>query len=70
MNTHELLTVCLLAFFWVFAVLAILAIIMRVMTIAFPQKDTTSDIPLYTAITAVIGQILPGTRVTKIEEVK
>ena len=70
MEVHDLLTICLLAFFWVFLILTVLAIIMRAMTRLFPFRETTVDLPLYSSISATVPQILPGMKVTKIEEVK
>ena len=70
MESQDLLSICILAFFWVFSVLSILAIIMRITMMLFPQKDSAADLPLYTAISAAMMQIIPGSKVTKIEEIK
>ena len=70
MESQELMFICVLAFFWVFSVLSGLAVIMRLMTLLFPPEKDRSDLPLYAAITTVMTRLFPGTKITKIEEMK
>jgi len=70
MESQDLFNICILAFFWVFSVLTVLAIIMRLLTRMFPPKDSETDLPIYSAISAAMTQIIPGSKVTKIEEIK
>jgi hypothetical protein len=70
MMTPDLLSICGSAFLGVFLLLALLAVIMRVIITLFPAGDDVSDAAVLAAMTATIGTLYPGTKITKVEEVK
>ena len=68
---ENLFVVCMSSFVSVFAVLTFLAIVMRLLTAVFPEKTKGGvDGPLLAAIHSAFAVVKPGTKVTKIEEVK
>jgi len=47
-----------------------LALVMRVIIVLFPQKAVTTDAAAIAAVASVISTIYPGTRITKVEELR
>jgi hypothetical protein len=70
MEFPELLSVCVSAFIVVFIILTSLALFMRLIIILFPDKSGDDDKAVFAVIASVINRIYPGTKITKIEEVK
>ncbi len=68
MPSMELILVCGSAFLWVFLILCALALLMLLITKLFPPAKGGVDPTLVAALTSVIPTVLPGTKVTKIEE--
>jgi len=72
----KLLWICVSSFVGVFSVLTFLAITMHVITLVFPEKKITAkaagtdDGAVYAAITSTYARLYPGTKVSKIEEIK
>ena len=64
----NLFAVCSLAFLIVFAMLAFLALAMRAITIAFPPVKAVLDSAVIAAVSSTVASLIPGARVTKIEE--
>ena len=64
----NLLTACGIAFLAVFVLLSLLAGVMSLITILFPQRQSTTDPAVVAAITSSVASLYPGARVTKIEE--
>jgi Na+-transporting methylmalonyl-CoA/oxaloacetate decarboxylase gamma subunit len=65
----DLLGISVIAFAVVFLLLSLLAVVMRALTAIFPPPAET-DAALVAGIAAAAGEAYPGTRVTKIEEVR
>ena len=72
MGSCELLIICVSAFAAVFVLLTLLAVVMRLIIVAFPERVMARDTDATTiaALSAALMAIYPGTRVTKIEEIK
>ena len=70
MNPPDLLVVCLSAFAAVFLLLSFLAVVMRFLITAFPEKVASIDSATIAAISAAAAYTFPGTKVTKVEEIK
>lgn len=70
MGSLELLVICVSAFVAVFVLLAILALVMRLIIVAFPQKVAGLDSTVIAAAVSTVAALYPGTRVTKVEEIK
>ncbi len=70
MPSMELILVCGAAFLWVFLILCALALLMHLIMRIFPLGEQGMDPSLVAALTTVIPHVLPGTKVTKIEEKK
>ncbi len=70
MPSVELLEVCVSAFIAVFLLLSLLALVMRLIMAVFPEKVIQTDSFLLAAIASVMSTIYPGTKVTKVEEIK
>lgn len=68
MIATNLLLVCAAAFSVVFSVLALLAAAMRLITILFPERVPAPDGAVLAAISSAVAVLVPGTRVTRIEE--
>jgi hypothetical protein len=76
----SLFAVCSLAFLTVFLLLAFLALVMHLITEAFPVSEKSLipamvrvdsiDPAMVAAITGTVATIIPGARVTMIEEEK
>ncbi len=66
-----LLVICASALTAVFVLLAFLAVVMRVLMAVFPARvDKGVDPATIAAVTAAAAAAMPGTRVTKVEEVR
>ena len=76
MESIDLLTVCISAFIAVFGLLTILALIMRLILVAFPEREipqpavAATDGAVIAAVTTVISNLYPGTKISKVEEVE
>ncbi len=70
MNPPDLLVISLSAFVAVFLLLAFLAIVMRLLMSAYPQKAGGLDSATLAALTAAAAYAFPGTRLTKVEEIR
>ena len=70
MNPPDLLVVCLSAFVAVFLLLSFLAVVMRMLIAIFPEKAEGIDAAAIAAISAAAAYVFPGTKVTKVEEIK
>lgn len=66
----ELIYICGLAFFVVILLLAFLSIIIRLILVLFPASDAKSDPALIAAITSSYSVMYPGTKISKMEELK
>jgi len=72
----QLLWICISSFTGVFAVLSFLAITMHVITLIFPEKKLISraagsdEAVMFAAISSTYARLYPGTKVSKIEEIK
>jgi VanZ family protein len=63
-----ILGMCAIAFVAVFALLTFLAITMHFITSLFPTRGTSVDAAIVAAISGAVASVLPGARVTHIEE--
>ena len=70
MQEHNLLMVCISSFTAVFVLLVFLAAVMRILIQVFPEKVAKTDAAVLAALTAVVSAFYPGTRITKVEEMK
>jgi len=70
MQSNELLMICVSAFAAVFVLLAVLALLMRLIIVVFPEKKAVGDAAVIAAVTTVMQTLYPGTKVTKVEEIK
>lgn len=70
MPTPELWLVCITAFCAVAILLSLLAGIMRLILTIFPYREEATDTAMIAAVASVVQSIYPGTRVTKVEEIK
>ena len=70
MNPPDLLVICFSAFAAVFVLLAFLAVVMRLLISAFPAKIAGIDAATLAAVTAAAAYAFPGTKVTKVEEIR
>ena len=68
MPDADLLWVCTIAFVSVFTLLAGLAVVMHLITVAFPERRTAVDPTVTAAISTTVATLIPGARVTRIEE--
>ena len=72
----KLLWICVSSFTGVFSVLTFLAITMHVITLIFPEKKIlaktagSDDAVVYAAVSSTYARLYPGTKVSKIEEIK
>jgi len=69
MDEPNLMMVCLNAFMAVMVLLSLLAFTMRLLIMLFPEKKTASDTTVTSAINLAVQQVIPGARVTRIEEI-
>ena len=70
MEQSNLLVICFSAFLAVFVLLALLSALMRIIIAIFPQKSVDVDTPIYAAVVSAVSVAYPGTKITKIEEIK
>jgi len=70
MNPPDLLVISLSAFVAVFLLLGFLAVVMRLLIAAYPAKVGGIDPATIAAVTAVAAYVFPGTKVTKVEEIR
>ena len=70
MNQPDLLVISLSAFVAVFLLLSFLAVVMRLLIAAYPEKVGGIDSATIAAVTAAAAYVFPGTKVTKVEEIK
>jgi len=70
MPSVELLEVCFSAFIAVFLLLSLLALVIRLIMAVFPEKVVQTDSFLLAAIASIMSTVYPGTKVTKVEEIK
>ena len=68
MIATSLFSACGLAFLTVFVLLAFLAVVMHLITEAFPESEDAIDPAVIAAITGTVATLIPGARVTRIEE--
>jgi Na+-transporting methylmalonyl-CoA/oxaloacetate decarboxylase gamma subunit len=69
----NLVAICGIAFLTVFLVLTFLAAVMRALLAVYPGTEDhpeTIDASVVTAITSAVTEAFPGSRVTRIEELK
>lgn len=70
MGSNDLLLMCASAFAMVFLLLALLALVMRIITAIFPEKILKTDEIILAAMATVVSTVYPGTKITKVEEIK
>jgi hypothetical protein len=70
MNPPNLLIICISAYIAVFLLLAFLATIMKALTVVFPKKLEGIEPAIVAALTAAATYAFPGTKVTKVEEIR
>ena len=70
MLNNDLLLICGVAFLMVFIILTLLALSMRIIILVFPEKSAKIEAAMIAAVTAAVQTIMPGTKVTKVEEEK
>ena len=70
MNPPDLLVVSLSAFVAVFLLLTFLAIVMRLLMAVYPAKVGGIDSATIAAVSAAAAYAFPGTKVTKVEEIR
>lgn len=70
MPTPNLWLACITAFCAVAILLSILAAMMRLILVIFPEKEDSVDTTILAAIASVARQVYPGTKITKVEELR
>ena len=70
MESSEIIYISISALITVFVILSGLAILMQIIIRVFPDKKLEEDVAPYSAIASVYSKLYPGTKITKIEEVK
>ena len=70
MPTPDLWLACVTAFCAVATLLSILAAMMRLILAIFPEREDSVDAALVGAIASVTQQMYPGTKITKVEEIR
>ena len=70
MDFADLLLICTSAFVAVFMLLTLLALVMRIIIVLFPQKADETDAAILGALASVMSTLHPGTKITKVEEIK
>ncbi|MDA3859690.1 MAG: hypothetical protein PF445_00545 [Melioribacteraceae bacterium] len=70
MDSPSILSICFSAILTVFLILSVLAISIQIITRLFPFKQEKEDTTIYAAIVSSYSVIHPGTKITKIEEIK
>jgi hypothetical protein len=62
--------ICITAFSGVFVLLALLAVVMRVLMSVFPEKAAGVDAATLAAVSAALSVVYPGTKITKVEQLR
>ena len=70
MASVDLLMICVVAFAAVFVLLSVLAVLMRTIVSIFPEKTPTGDAAVVAAISSSYQALYPGTKVSRIEEIR
>ena len=70
MESPGILSICFSAIITVFLILSVLAVSIKVITRLFPFKEIKEDSAIYAAIASGYSVIYPGTKITKIKEIK
>jgi hypothetical protein len=70
MESPGILSICFSAIVTVFLILSILAVLIKIITSLFPFKEVEKDSAIYAAIASGYSAIYPGTKITKIREIK
>jgi hypothetical protein len=72
MDPQNLLVICTSAFVAVFLLLTFLAVVMRLLMAVYPQTVDAGgpDPAILAAVTAAATYAFPGTKVTKVEEIR
>ncbi len=70
MQDVSLIGICVVAFASVFGLLVFLAGVMMTITRVFPVRVSQIDAAVFAAISATVSTLVPGARVTRIEEKK
>ncbi len=70
MESLDLLAICASAFVGVFLLLTVLALVMRLITVIFPERESAGDSAMIAAVSTVLQTLYPGTKITKVEEIK
>lgn len=68
MDGPSLITICSIAFLSVFVLLSLLAVVIRVITSVVPERRRSFDPVVAAAISTAVAAVLPGARVTHIQE--
>jgi uncharacterized membrane protein YqjE len=68
LEAASLFSACLIALVSVFALLGVLALTIQLITTIFPERRHAIDPALAAAISTIVAQVIPGARVTRIEE--
>lgn len=70
MGPTDLITICLSAFVAVFILLSLLSLVMRLITTLFPDLRKRVDSATVAAITTSVREVIPGSQVTRVEEIR
>ena len=70
MEQTNLMAICLTAFAAVFFILTLLAITMQLITAAYPHIRKSVSMATIALINSTYQTIIPGSKVTRIEELK
>ena len=68
MGEVNILSACSIAFLAVFVLLAFLAVVMQLIMAVFPERKAVLDSVMVAAISSTVSTLIPGARVTRIEE--
>lgn len=70
MSSPNLLAICATSFAAVFLLLCVLAVVQRLILLIFPEKNETADAAMIAAMASVLQTAYPGSRISKVEEIK
>jgi len=68
LEAASVFSACLIALAAVFTLLGALALTIELITTLFPERRQAIDSALAAAISTTVAQLIPGARVTRIEE--
>jgi hypothetical protein len=68
LEAATLFSACLIALVAVFVLLGVLALTIELITTLFPERRRAIDPVLAAAISTTVARLIPGARVTRIEE--